>query len=277
MTSADDYCRDKVALPGSSLYYSLLFVDPALRRSLTALHATAEEFREVVDECSDESIARAKLGWWAEEMQRACAGVARHPVTRALAEPLRRSGIDGARFERVLVGLSEHLQRDAYATLVELENHYDCLADITGCMAAQLCGYRDPLTLPASRELGAGLALVELAGRPQRRSGRRETNLPRETLADFGATSADLSAHHTTPALKNSLAVIAKRARARLAASLQQLPEADRAAQRSRRALAEMAMAQLDAMERADFAVLERPRSVTPLRKLWIAWKHRRP
>ena len=51
----------------------------------------------------------------------------------------------------------------------------------------------------------------------------------------------------------------------------------DAAAQRSRRALAEMAMAQLDAMERADFAVLERPRSVTPLRKLWIAWKHRRP
>ena len=38
---AHDYCRDKVALPGSSLYYSLRFVAPALRVSLTALHAAA--------------------------------------------------------------------------------------------------------------------------------------------------------------------------------------------------------------------------------------------
>jgi hypothetical protein len=37
-----------------------------------------------------------------------------------------------------------------------------------------------------------------------------------------------------------------------------------------------MGLAQLDALERADFAAREPPVTITPLRKLWIAWKHRR-
>jgi hypothetical protein len=57
------------------------------------------------------------------------------------------------------------------------------------------------------------------------------------------------------------------------------MPERDHAAQGSRRALAEMELAQLRALERAleraDFAVLESTPAITPLRKLWIAWKYR--
>ncbi len=273
--SAYDYCRDKVALPGSSLYYSVLFVAPALRASLTALHAIAEEFREVVDKCNEESVARAKLGWWAEEMRRACAGEPRHPVTQVLAEPLRRTGVDAGRFARVLEAASEHLCRDAYRTFAELESHYERMADITGCMAAEFCGYENPLTLEASRELGVGLALAELARQPRRNAGRRVTDLPEETLTAFGATRADLAAMRTAPALKKALQTLVDGARVRLLQSLEQMPERDHAAQRSRRALAEMGLAQLRAVERAEFAVLERPLAATPLRKLWIAWKHR--
>lgn len=273
--SAYDYCRDKVALPGSSLYYSVLFVAPALRASLTALHAIAEEFREVVDECNEESVARAKLGWWAEEMRRACAGEPRHPVTQVLAEPLRRTGVDAGRFAHVLEAASEDLCRDAYRTFAELESHYERMADITGCMAAEFCGYENPLTLAASRELGVGLALVELARRPRRSAAHRVTDLPEETLTAFGATRADLATMRTAPALKKALQTLVDGARVRLLQSLEQMPERDHAAQRSRRALAEMGLAQLRAMERADFAILERPLATTPLRKLWIAWKHR--
>lgn len=273
--SAYDYCRDKVALPGSSLYYSVLFVAPQLRESLTAVHALAEEFRELVDECSDERVAHAKLGWWAEEMQRACAARGRHPVTCVLAEPLRRARVDAGRFVPVLESLSEHLDRDTYRTLAELESHYERVADITGCMAAEFCGYQNPVTLAAARELGTGLALAELARRPQRTSAHRVTNLPGETLAACGAVQADLASPHTALALREAIRSIAECARTRLLGSLERMPAQDRAAQSSRRALAEMELAQLRAAQRADFAVLERPIAATPLRKLWIAWKHR--
>jgi phytoene synthase len=272
--SAYDYCRDKVALPGSSLYYSVLFVDPALRTSLTALHALAEEFCQVVDECSDEGVARAKLGWWAEEMQRACTGKARHPVAQLLAKPLQQAGVEAERFVHVLAALNTQISRRQFQSFAELEAHYECLADISGCMAAEFCGFRDPGTLIAARAFGAGRLLAELARRPNNKGVHRGTDLPRETLTAFGASEADLDAERSTAALKKCIASVVEPGRARLEASLQQMPEMDHRAQCSRRALAAMELAQLRAIERSDFAVLERPRAVTPLRKLWIAWKY---
>lgn len=272
--SAYEYCRDKVALPGSSLYYSVLFVTPELRAALTALHALSEEFRQVVDECSEERVARAKLGWWAEEMQRACAGRARHPVTQVLTAPLQRAGIEARRFSLALEASSEHFSRHGYRTLAELETHYECLADISGCMAAQFCGFEDDTTLAAARALGAGLALAALARRPGRKDARGLTDFPEQTLSSFGAAPADLDAASTGAALRKSIRHLSGRASERLRMSLEQMPERDHAAQGSRRALAEMELAQLRALERTDFAALEGTPAITPLRKLWIAWKY---
>ena len=109
--SAYAYCRDKVALPGSSLYYSLLFVRPALREALTALHAAAEAFRHVAEQVSDADVARTKLAWWAEEMQRAASGAPRHPITRVLAQPMREAGVDSTRFIGVLNAFVVHSER----------------------------------------------------------------------------------------------------------------------------------------------------------------------
>jgi phytoene synthase len=273
--SALDYCRDKVALPGSSLYYSVLFVPPRLREALVALHAAAEEFREITDEVGDEGVARAKLGWWAEEMQRTAAGEPRHPVTQLLARPMREAGVDAVRFVGVLNALVEHHRRQHYRTMAELESHAQRLADLTGCMAAELCGFDNPATLEASAHLGVGLTLTEIARRPRRAAGRRETDLPADLLAQCGASQADLHATRTSAALRRVVAAVANGARPRLRRALAEMPQIDHTRQSSRRALAEMTLAQLSAIERADYAVLERPRAATPLRKLWIAWKYR--
>lgn len=271
-----DYCRDKVALPGSSLYYSVLFVPADLRQGLLALHAAAEEFREIADEVSDEGVARAKLGWWAEEMQRTANGEPRHPVTRLLARPMRETGIDAARFARVLSAFVEHHRRDRYRTMGELETHARCIADITGCMAAELAGFDQPETLEASRHLGVALTLADIAQHPRRSGGRRETDLPEELLVEFGARAADVHAPRTSAALRRVVRAVADDARLNLRRALDEMPESDHARQASRRALAEMTLARLGAMRRVDYAVLERSPAVTPLRKLWIAWKHRR-
>jgi phytoene synthase len=270
--SAYDYCRDKVALPGSSLYYSVLFVTPRLREALTALHAAAEEFREVAEEVSDEGVARAKLAWWAQEMQRAGAGEPRHPITRVLAGPMRDAGVDPARFVAVLNAFVEHQARDRYRTFAELESHCERVADMSGCMAAELCGFESPATLQASRHLGVGLALGELARRPLRAGARRETDLPADLLAELGVVPADVRAD---AGLEQARRAVARNAHLRLRRALDEMPAADHAAQSSRRALAEMGLAQLRAMDRAGYAALERPVAATPLRKLWIAWKHR--
>ena len=124
------------------------------------------------------------------------------------------------------------------------------MAEMTGCMAAELCGYRDPRTPEISRSLGVGLALTDLLRRVRAHGGRPGTALAPASLA--GCAQRHLSRY------------------------LEEVPEVDRAAQRSRRALAEMYLARLDASARAGFTDGVRPIAPTPLRKLWIAWKHRR-
>ena len=273
--SAYDYCRDKVALPGSSLYYSLLFVARETREALTALHAAAEEWRAIAEQCTDENVARAKLGWWAEEIQRAVAGSPRHPVMQVLAPGLRRAKVDTGRLFGVLDAFAEHQSRETYMTFAELESHYERVADLTGCMAAELCGCENAATLEASRHLGVALALTDVARRPQNGGGRRATDLPAELLTQFQVAGADLAATHTSPALREAIRSVADGARLRLRRALDEMPRDDHARQRGRRALAEMTLAQLGAMKRGDYAMLEQRLATTPLRKLWIAWKHR--
>jgi phytoene synthase len=60
----DQYCQNKTAQSGSSFYYSFMFLSPERRRAITALYAFCREVDDVVDECSDENVARTTLAWW---------------------------------------------------------------------------------------------------------------------------------------------------------------------------------------------------------------------
>ena len=64
----DDYCQQKAAASGSSFYYSFLFMDPPRRQAITAFYAFCREVDDVVDECPDPDLARAKLAWWRMEV-----------------------------------------------------------------------------------------------------------------------------------------------------------------------------------------------------------------
>ena len=83
-----EYCQDKAAKSGSSFYYSFLFLPELQRNAITALYAFCREVDDVVDECSDIGVARAKLSWWKEEVDKLYAGNPQHPVTLALADSL---------------------------------------------------------------------------------------------------------------------------------------------------------------------------------------------
>ena len=58
--------------------------------------------------------------------------------------------------------------------------------------------------------------------------------------------------------------------------AFEKLPEADRAPQQSHIILANLAMALLQEIEADRFRVLEHRIALTPLRKLWLAWRTRR-
>ncbi len=80
----EEYCRNKAAPAGSNLYYCTLFHSAETRRKLHALFAFYHEINEVVYQSSDPGAARLTLHWWFEEIGRLFSDQARHPVAQEL-------------------------------------------------------------------------------------------------------------------------------------------------------------------------------------------------
>ena len=95
-----EYCQDKAAKSGSSFYYAFLFLPPARRQAITALYAFCREVDDVVDECTDTSLARIKLAWWRTEVASAYAGQPSHPAMRALMPLAASVAITSSHFAR---------------------------------------------------------------------------------------------------------------------------------------------------------------------------------
>lgn len=82
--SGREYCRNKAAPEGSSLYYATLFHGDSTRHGLLALFALYYELLDGFLTASDPGVARMKLQWWREELDRLMSGRARHPVSEEL-------------------------------------------------------------------------------------------------------------------------------------------------------------------------------------------------
>jgi len=97
--------------------------------------------------------------------------------------------------------------------------------------------------------------------------------LPIEDLQKFGVTAADLLNARHGAAFVALMKFQTERARTYYDKALAALPAADRRAQRPGLIMAAIYRALLAEIEREGFKVLTQRTSLTPLRKLWLAWK----
>ena len=80
------YCQQLATPPGSNLYYALLFHEPAAKKKLLALFSLQLELHRTIVDCQDPGVARIKLRWWLEEIERLYAEQPRHPVSKLLVD-----------------------------------------------------------------------------------------------------------------------------------------------------------------------------------------------
>ena len=85
--------------------------------------------------------------------------------------------------------------------------------------------------------------------------------------------AADILNAKQMPEFRKLMAFEAARAREHYEKAMQALPRADRRAQRPGLIMAAIYRTLLDEIERDGFQVLRQRTSLTPLRKLWVAWK----
>ncbi|ANN77229.1 presqualene diphosphate synthase HpnD [Bordetella flabilis] len=269
----DEYCQDKAAKSGSSFYYAFLFLPPERRRAITALYAFGREVDDVVDECTDVSVARIKLAWWRTEVDKMYGGAASHPVTRALAPHLEAYGITRERLLAVIDGMEMDLDQTRYLDWPGLRKYCWHVAGVIGEMSAAIFGHTDPATLQYAEKLGLAFQMTNIIRDVGDDARRGRIYLPVNELQQFGVKAADILDGRYSPAFSALMAFQAERARGLYREAMTALPEADRRAQRPGLMMAAIYHALLDEIERDDWQVLHQRISLTPVRKLWLAWK----
>ena len=269
----EEYCRQKAARSGSSFYYSFLFLPPERRRAIVALYAFCREVDDVVDEVSDVDVARAKLAWWRREVAAAYDGAPQHPVTQALQPVVARFGLPQAHLQTIIDGMAMDLDQVRYLDFADLERYCHKVAGVVGLLSAEIFGRTDERTLDYARDLGIAFQLTNIVRDVGEDARRGRIYLPQDELARFGVAPATLLRAQGGEAFRALMAFQIERARAWYDRALAALPRADRKSQRTGLIMAAIYRTLLDEIARDSEAVLRGRVSLTPLRKLWIAWK----
>ena len=270
------YCQDLAARPGSDFRYSLLGLPPEQRQTLVAIQALLLETARIADECRDDGVARTKLDWWRAEIGRLFAGDPQHPVTRALQPQLAGFNLPEEYFRELLDGVAMDLDYDAYPSFTELTLYVHRRGSIPALLTAEILGYQDRRATPRfAHEAGALLLLFELLYEVRPRVQQGRFYLPEDEMRRFGVQISDLMAAQTTDRVRQLFIFQADRIRDYHRRALEALPDMDRHAQRSLLIRMELAMALLAEIAEDGYRLLEQRTCLTPLRKLWLAWRSR--
>jgi phytoene synthase len=269
----DEYCQQQAAQSGSSFYYSFLFLPPDRRRAITALYAYCREVDDVVDECSDPALAQTKLAWWRTEIDGMYAGHPQHPVTQALAPHVESFGIRQGLLHDILDGMQMDLSTNRYPDFETLRQYMHRVAGVVGQLAAGIFGYRNPRTLDYANRLGTAFQLTNIVRDVGEDARKGRIYIPADERARFGVSDADILALRQTDAFTELMRFQIDRARQWYEEAIALLPAEDRRTQRPGLMMAAIYRALLEEIRRDDCRVLSQRIALTPVRKLWIAWR----
>ena len=269
----DEYCQQKAAASGSSFYYSFLFLPPERRRAITALYAFCREVDDIVDEVSDVGVARTKLAWWRTEVANLFAGHPQHPVTKALAPFTASHGIDAGRMNEIIDGMEMDLVYHRYPDFDSLKLYCHRAAGVVGQLSASIFGYSEASTLEYAESLGIAFQLTNIIRDVGEDARRGRVYLPQDELARFGLTPEDILERKGGEPFVKLMRFQSERAQSYYDLAFSKLAPADRRSQRAGFIMAAIYRTLLDEIQRDDFQVLEQRVTLTPMRKLWIAWK----
>ena len=269
----EEYCQQKAAQSGSSFYYSFMFLPPERRRAITALYAFCREVDDAVDEPADAQVARAKLEWWRREVAQLYAGNAQHPVTKALVPAIGPFNIQQQQLGAIMDGMEMDLAQTRYPDFESLRTYCHRVAGVVGVLAASIFGYRNSRTLEYAENLGLAFQLTNIIRDVGEDARKGRIYLPADEMQRFGVSAAQILDAQHTEGFSRLIEFQAQRVKSCYAEALAALPAEDRRAQRPGLVMAAIYRTLLEELRRDGYQVLTRRTALTPIRKLWIAWK----
>ena len=268
-----EYVQQKTAASGSSFYYAFMFLPAQRRAAITAFYAFCREIDDVVDDAVDPGVAASKLAWWQAEVAQAFAGKPSHPVLLALMPIAADYKIEESHLQAVIEGCQMDLNQTRYLDYPGLQRYCHLVAGVVGEVAANIFGQTQAATTLYAHKLGLALQLTNIIRDVGEDARRGRIYLPMSEMQQFEVKAHEVLKGVYSDRFTALMQFQARRAQALYDEALALLPAADRRNQKPGLMMASIYRTLLTEIEHEKFQVLHQRISLTPLRKLWLAWK----
>lgn len=268
----DEYCQEKTQHSSSSFYYSFLFLDSTQRQAMTALYTFCREVDDVVDECSEPSLAMNKLNWWREEVHALFHGTPNHPVVIALKTALNNYPMKEQHFYELISGMEMDIHTTQYASFYELSLYCYRVAGVVGLLTIEILGYKNSSTMDYARNLGIALQLINILRDVKEDALHGRIYIPQDELSRFKVDRKMLLNSENNQNTIRLFEFQAARAEEYYAKAFHKLAACDRYRQRTGVIMAEIYYALLKKIKKTQYPVLSQRVKINKIKKLWIAW-----
>jgi phytoene synthase len=265
------YCRHVARSRAKNFYYSFLLLSAQQRKAMCAIYA----FMRICDDLSDEpGASRAALEGWRAEMEDALDGrFSGHPLWPAFHHTVRRFGIPHDYLREMIDGVVSDLEPRRFETFDELYRYCHQVASVVGLTVIYVFGFDTPSAPPLAEKCGIAFQLTNILRDLREDSARGRVYLPREDLARFGVSEADLANGSRTQAFLEMMQFEADRAHAYYRESAPLLDLIHPRSRPSLWALITIYSRLLDRIEAGHFDVFRRRVRLSTFEKTWIVVK----
>jgi squalene synthase HpnC len=184
------------------------------REHLQAIYGFARLTDELGDEAPGERLAA--LDWLEDDLDRAFAGDAEHPLMRRLATTIAACELPREPFVRLIDANRSDQRVNSYKRWSDLLEYCALSANPVGELVLHVFDVATPERIELSDAVCSALQVIEHCQDVREDLGRGRVYLPLEDLARFGCSLVDLEARGVSDGLRDVLRLEATRASALL-------------------------------------------------------------
>jgi phytoene synthase len=268
----DEYCKTRAAPDGSNLYYATLFEPVTVKQLLFPVFALHYEIFDCLTASPDPGVTSMKLHWWSEELTRLFHGQPRHPISSRLLPLLTQAAIGPAPFLNYMALIESIRSRQVPASMDAWFNHVEGGFGQIWSVARSLAGQQDKDSSMLSIQNGGAIFTLDLLQNLNLLSIRGCNFLPVEVMEAHHIHDGNINdpARHQVASIL--FAAFISGLRQRLdncnVKTVPSLPLYHRIMNRIARTV-------IDEIEHDGCQLLRHRIALTPLRKLWIAYRTR--
>jgi phytoene synthase len=266
---------ERVAAAGTSFYWAMRLLPKARRHAMFAIYAFCRDVDDIADSNASPAAKRAGLARWRREVEAICAGEARQPLSRVLADVAQAYNLRREDFLAVIDGMEMDAVADIRAPrLAELDLYCDRVASAVGRLSVRIFGTEVAAADGVAAALGRALQLTNILRDLAEDAARGRLYLPREYLEAQGIAATEpvaVLSHPNLPAVCEQLADLAEQHFAAARAAMRRCP---RRAMRPARVMGAVYRAILHRLRQLGWRELARPVSLPTALKLWLALRY---